>query len=227
MSKESIEEIKKIGGSSAAPVKHIEEPITVTGQVDKAHFDTLLDQKRPDKVAEAGIEQADSKKTLFETAATDAAKVDPTQKASLDQIKTRIDKTLGDISVIKDELQTPDIHIQPYKKQMRSKLSHIDESLKIALSKAGSEVPADDAVRASDTFNPVEKFIGRLSHIEYQMEDMGNYLSYMAENGKEISAANMLAIQIKVTHIGQEVEFFAGLLSKALESTKTIMNVQV
>jgi hypothetical protein len=37
----------------------------------------------------------------------------------------------------------------------------------------------------------------------------------------------MLRIQLKVGYITQEVEFFTAVLNKALESTKTIMNVQV
>jgi hypothetical protein len=37
----------------------------------------------------------------------------------------------------------------------------------------------------------------------------------------------MLAMQVKVGFVQQEMEFFTGMLNKALESTKTLMNVQV
>lgn len=221
--KEPIESIKRIGGS--APTKHIEEPIAVTGEANKAHFDALMDQKAPQKIEKTEISEAEKNATIFDEVSKDKTKIDAAAKGSIDDIRTNIDTTLGNIKGIKEDLETPNLHIKPYKQQMRSKLSHIDESLKIALSKAGSEVPSEQP--SSSRFDPVREFIGRLSHIEYQMEDMGNYLSYMAENKQEISPANLLAIQIKVTHIGQEVEFFAGLLSKSLESTKTLMNVQV
>jgi hypothetical protein len=46
-------------------------------------------------------------------------------------------------------------------------------------------------------------------------------------NNKEITPANMLRIQMKVSYMQQEIEFFTAVLNKALESTKTIMNVQV
>jgi hypothetical protein len=49
----------------------------------------------------------------------------------------------------------------------------------------------------------------------------------MSDNGKQFTAADMLAMQIKVGYVQQEIEFFTSLLNKALESTKTIMNVQV
>jgi hypothetical protein len=49
----------------------------------------------------------------------------------------------------------------------------------------------------------------------------------MALQKDQISPASMLAIQIKVGFISQELDFFTGILNKALESTKTIMNVQV
>jgi hypothetical protein len=46
-------------------------------------------------------------------------------------------------------------------------------------------------------------------------------------NGKEISPANMLRIQMKVGYIQQEVEFFTAVLNQALQATKTVFNVQV
>jgi len=45
--------------------------------------------------------------------------------------------------------------------------------------------------------------------------------------GNQLSPATMLLIQIKVGYIQQEIELFTSMLNKALESTKTIMNVQV
>ena len=43
----------------------------------------------------------------------------------------------------------------------------------------------------------------------------------------QITPANMLAIQMKMGYVQQQIELFTSLLNKALESTKTIMNVQV
>ena len=224
-SREFIGEVKKIGGG--APTHHVEEPISIAGKADKAQFDAALEQKKtPQQIDQIGQKESDTK-TIYDVSQA-SGRIDPTHKASLDEIKTQIDKTLTDIKGIKNDLETPnlDLHIRPYKQQLRNKLTHIDENLQIALSKSGVE-PIEEAERASAKIKPIEQFVGRLSHIEYQMEDMGNYLSYMASAGLEMSPANTLAMQIKVTHIGQEVEFFSSLLKQVIESAKTIMNIQV
>jgi hypothetical protein len=108
---------------------------------------------------------------------------------------------------------------------LRNKLSHIDENLKIALHRAGVEYVPPQKVEAPK--NPIERFLGFLTDGQHQLNTLANDVNLMHLNRKEITPASMLAVQIKVGFIQQELEFFAALLNKALESTKTIMNVQV
>jgi hypothetical protein len=97
--------------------------------------------------------------------------------------------------------------------------------LRIALTKAGVEyTPAE---KVSPTENPIVKFVGYLTHAQYQLQHLGDTIEQLQLTQKELTPANMLAIQIKVGYVQQEIEFFTSLLNKALESTKTIMNVQV
>lgn len=53
------------------------------------------------------------------------------------------------------------------------------------------------------------------------------FLESMGNRREEISTANMMAIQIKVQQVQQELEFFSNLLNQAMQASKTLMNVQV
>lgn len=110
---------------------------------------------------------------------------------------------------------------------MRNKLTHMEDSLdslRAALSNAGVEYTAPET---KSSHNPIERFLGNLEHAQIQIDNLGGFLAAMDAKNQELSPANMLAIQIKVNHVQQELEFFTSMLNKALESTKTIMNVQV
>ncbi|GAB4233750.1 MAG: hypothetical protein Tsb0021_12850 [Chlamydiales bacterium] len=242
-----IEEIEAVSGSkksenvqSPGTVEHVEEPIEVTGQANKAEFDALMDQQRANRdIAKVEMDPSAKPGSLQEISQADT-RIDPVERATLEDIKKHINTSVSNIDQMRNDLSTVansareqnlnlDLHFRPYKTQMRNRLSHIEESLQIALSKTGQDAPGTEAIAGTpgNKYNPVEEFLGRLNQIETQMQGMGNYLDFMARSGQEITGANMLAIQLKTTQIGQEVEFFAGLLSKALESVKTIMNIQV
>jgi len=109
---------------------------------------------------------------------------------------------------------------------LKQKLEHVDENIKIALEKVGStEYKAPEAL--SGLGKPLERFIGFLAHSQYNLDHISDDIQTMALDNKNLTPGNMLAIQIKVNYVQQELEFFTSMLSKALESAKTIMNVQV
>ena len=75
---------------------------------------------------------------------------------------------------------------------------------------------------------PIEKFMGLLTHSQGQLETLTQDLKEMATmSTNQLNPATMLLVQVKVNHISQQIELFTSLLNKVLESTKTIMNVQV
>lgn len=149
---------------------------------------------------------------------------------SVEQIQNRSKEAIQKIDKVKETLETAQVEIKrPVRKLMQDKLNHIDDSIRVALSKSGTEVtePTAATQTGDNSFSPIRNFIDHLTHAQYQLENLGTYLESMAADKRELAPANMLAIQIKVTHIQQEVEFFSNLLNKSLESTKALMNVQV
>lgn len=129
---------------------------------------------------------------------------------------------------LQDTLKKTDLHLsRPIRASMQRSLIHVDESLKIALSRVGVDY-TPPATQANGLVAPVQKFLGYLSNSQTQLENLSSQLTTV-HGGESVTMtpALMLGLQLKMGVITQQVEFFASLLNKALESTKTVMNVQV
>lgn len=215
---DKIEQVSKVSRAEGTDAAEIVERVAP----NKEHFEGLM---RTDILSS----ENQSGKTSFINEVRDLQKkVSEIQNASPDTIIQKSHDVIAQIEEVKGKLQQPDVEIKSSVQTLLSnKLSHIDEALKVALNRAGSEysVPATSATQPSQ--NPIERFLGFLTHGQYQLQQLSNDVNMMHLNKTEISPANMLAIQIKVGYVQQEVEFFTSLLNKTLESTKTIMNVQV
>ena len=139
---------------------------------------------------------------------------------------TQSHDVIAQIDTLKSKLETPNLELKgSVRNILRNKLEHIDESLKIAISKAGGENAPVEAPKG--LMSPIDRFLGLLTHGQNQLQTLATDVAKLQGSDGNISPANMLLIQIKVAHISQEIELFTSMLNKALESTKAIMNVQV
>ena len=135
---------------------------------------------------------------------------------------------IAKIETFKTELSGTNANVRPaYQSLLRNRLEHIDDSLKIALSKAGVEYTPPEVGATKGAVKPIERFIGLLSNSQYQLEHLSSTIDQLQLTDAKLSPASMLAIQIKVGYVQQQVELFTNVLNKSLESIKTIMNVQV
>lgn len=149
-------------------------------------------------------------------------------KLSPEGIKTQAKDAIDQIEKVKTQLSQAQGEIKPsYQTLLRNRLSHIDDNLRIALSKAGVEYKTPPKVAETGKTNPVQRFIGFLTNSQHQLENLQVTIENLNITGAQLSPANMLAIQMKMGYVQQQIELFTSLLNKALESTKTIMNVQV
>lgn len=232
MAIEKIEKIKKIGKELKAnePVERIP---------DKEKFDALMRQENDKQAtqvqnasaqAKANESQApkETRSLIEEIGNASRSDLNPNANKypSTQQLVAQTKDVVTQIDALKQTLSTPDMQIKSsVKNLLRNKLSHVDDNLKVALDKAGVEYTPPDAVAADQ--NPIQHFLGLLTHSQYQLEHLAGDVQLMHANRAEITPANMLLIQIKVGFIQQEMEFFTSVLTKSLESTKTIMNVQI
>lgn len=113
---------------------------------------------------------------------------------------------------------------QPYRHSLRNKLTHIDDKLQIALSIAGSESKQSPRV---SLINPVANFLNSLSHAQTQMGQLGEHLAAMGSRKETLGVADMLAIQIKVQQVQQQLEFFSATLNQAMQGFKQVIQTQV
>lgn len=156
-----------------------------------------------------------------------------TAQLTPEDLKNQTQTAIAQLEDIKSHLgQVSAADIKPsYTNLLRNRLTHIDDTLKIALSKAGVERTSTATVTSTTTNhatpNPIERFIGYLTNSQHELEHLSDAINQLNLTNTQISPANMLALQIKVGYVQQQIELFTSLLNKALESTKTIMNVQV
>lgn len=156
------------------------------------------------------------------------ARVDTVSRASPEQLVAQTHEVIKQIEQVKTQLVSPDLQLKDsVQNLLKNKLSHIDESLKVVMNRAGLEYTPQNPGANTGTTNPIERFLGFLTHGQYQLQKLADDVHMMHLNKESITPASMLAIQIKVGYVQQEIEFFTSMLNKALESTKTIMNVQI
>ncbi|KAF3362300.1 Uncharacterized protein PHSC3_001129 [Chlamydiales bacterium STE3] len=234
MSEEKIDRIEEISESLKS------EPAELGGETNRAapnkdQFDTLLnleDQKAP---TQKQVETSSDKTSLMDEVRSINQKVGSIGKATSTELAEQANGVIAQIEEVKSKLTTPDLEIKgSVQTLLRNKLSHIDENLKIALNRAGLEYAAPPEGLSTTTTkdpgnlaNPIERFLGLLTHGQYQLQRLANDIEHMRNTPNDINPASMLAIQLKMGYVQQELELFANLLNKSLESIKTIMNVQV
>ncbi len=152
--------------------------------------------------------------------------------AKAEEIQTSMQRPTA---LIQETLKTnPDATLSPVDSSALSdRLIHIDTSLNSALNIVGAETKSATGagVTPVETGQPSMKkplvtFLNYLTHGDTQINSIISEVNNMKDL-KQITPQQLLAVQIKLGFVQQELEFFTNLLSKALESTKTIMNVQV
>lgn len=146
-----------------------------------------------------------------------------------EQLKTQTKDLIAQIDKVKTQLSSAKEIKPSYQTLLKNRLGHIDDNLKIALSKAGIEYkPEASSAASSSGIKSAERFIDSFTSSQTELNKLYGRLEELGKPGAPpLSPANMMAIQMKVGYIQQQIELFTNLLNKALESVKTVMNVQV
>jgi len=223
---DKIEKIESITDRIQSPEEIGKDQIS-SGETgaNRDFFESLMMQEQK-KTPPVQVVEVEKRGSLMDEVRNLNYKVDHVSRASPTELAANAEKLIAQIEEAKSKLKTPNLELQDsVQNVLRSKLSHIDDHLKIALSKAGVEYnpPGKQAGIAT----PIERFLGFLTHAQSQLENLGDGVQSLTAMKGQLSPATMLAIQVKVGYVQQEVELFTSLLNKLLESTKTVMNVQV
>lgn len=225
---DKISAIEKIDGSSKKS-KAIEEELDPVARIppDKEHFDGLMQQDTGRTPSFVTTERV-SGPSIMDQVRDLNNRVDSVSRGPKESVVAQATEVIKQIEEVKQKLATPNLEIKgSVKTLLDNKLSHIDESLKVALNRAGIEYTPPPVNPKNNLASPIEKFIGLLTHGQYQLQRLSNDVAMMGDSDASFTPAKMLAVQIKVGYVQQEIELFTNVLNKSLESIKTIMNVQI
>lgn len=229
MSDPTEDKVEKISGmsekSGAGKAAEMDQFIQDTVAPDKVKFDAAMDVE---KISSKVNTEEQLKTSLMDEIRNLHRQVDASTKASPEQLGQQVETVIAKIDDLKAKLSTPNLEIkQSVQNILQNKLDHIDGNLKVALDKAGLEYPPPTKTERHSLATPITRYLDFLTDGQEKLGMLGSEVAKMGANGRQFSAADMIAMQIKVGYVQQELEFFTSLLNKALESTKTIMNVQV
>lgn len=228
---EKISKVKKVSRSLNVD-KVAQEQVRIPP--DKEKFDRLMtnEPKKTDKLiaieepASKGQQTSTKAVTPIETAEKTQRRGEEAYRGTRAELVAQTDTAVDKVKSIRQTLaDNPKAEIKrSVQNVLQNKLIHIDENLRISLAKIGVDYTPPEKPKGLST--PVERFLNYLTHGQAQLETLSSQVSSI-DQAHELSAGKVLALQIKVGFIQQELEFFASLLNKTLESTKTLMNVQV
>lgn len=233
---EKIERIEKVDPTtSSLDVDSIEEvsapqKVKFEAAVDKA--DARWSAENSNKTNLVAAEDPVQKLSPIDEMSIGSNKIERVKSATVAQIVEQAEKTRASVQtpIAKiEEVQNarPDVRVSPaHDALLTDKLIHVDSSLKTALNKVGVEVTAQE-IQQSVGQKPLVKFLNMLSNSDRQLFTLVGEINAMQSSNERLTPEKLLAVQIKLSFVQQELEFFTNVLNKALEGTKTVMNVQV
>lgn len=149
------------------------------------------------------------------------------QRARLESIMQKL-STTNDVQLRPSVQKHLDAKLQTITNQVDSitnklNLPPIDE-----ISYNNSDFLSSLQVGDGEMFKPVEKFFNFIVRGEKQLYNLESEIDSAFAHGKEMpNPGVMLKLQLKMTHVSQQLELFTSMLNKGLESSKTVFNTQI
>lgn len=150
----------------------------------------------------------------------------PTFDSLLNQVKAS-QGMLGDMS---NDLNTKNLKLkQSQRYLLRSKLKNANGYLKAANTKMGAKAPEEQAAPLGGGAGGgiMGKFLNYIGDGQANLAAAQQQLMNLKGKGDALKPADFLAIQVKLAHAQQEIEYASIMLSKAVDDFKTLMNIQL
>ncbi len=145
----------------------------------------------------------------------------PTFDSLLAQTKS-VQGMLGDINT---NLQTKNLKLKASDRaSLRSKLTNANSYLKAANVKMGADVPETPTPAGGGI---ISKFLGYVTDGQANLQAAQQQLMSMKSKGGALKPADFLAIQLKLAHAQQEIEYASMMLANAVSGLKTLFNIQL
>lgn len=126
---------------------------------------------------------------------------------------------------VEKQLQTKDLKFKRSQQHLlKNKLQGAQEHLRGAAAKLG--LP-QTAFKNPEHATPIERFLSYINDGQDQMNGVQQKLEELSKKGQQLNPADMLSVQVKMNAAQQEIEYASMLLSKVVESIRTIINIQL
>jgi len=224
---EKIDKIDALEDRSQVYEKYVQEQENRVPP-NKESFTGHMTQQAEQFSATRKVESA--KVSLTEEVSSLSKQVDRLKGAPKSQLIAKVEKAQDKMRELQHAISDPAFKEKATvgdETKLMHELTHMDESLKVTLNKAGLEYKSSLAPIEQVKKNPIETFLGFLENGQKDLNTLGGEVFNFQRNGHAISPADMIAVQYKVNTVQQQVELFTATLNKALETIKSIMNTQV
>jgi len=145
----------------------------------------------------------------------------PTFDSLLTQVKSA-QSMLGDMNT---HLNTKNLKLKSSQRYLlRNKLTDANSYLRAANTKMGAEAPSTPP---SSGGGVIGKFLDYVSEGQANLATAQQQLMNLKEKGSNMNPADFLAIQLKLSHAQQEIQYASMLLANAVDALKTMFNIQL
>lgn len=144
---------------------------------------------------------------------------------TFDSLLAQTQNTQNTLGVVGQQLQTDNLKFKRSQAQLiRNKLGDANDYLRAAADKLGVE---GVETRPSAGLSMLGRLLSYIGTGQDQLVAIQGQLHQMASSGKPINAADMLMVQVKLSQATQEVEYSAALVTKMVDSLKTLFSIQI
>jgi hypothetical protein len=240
---EEYKRIEPISGSEPKKVQLQPSEAFDEGGPSKVKFDEAVsraDSSRVELRDIAAVQEtvvAEVKKPSLMEVATkvtgETEKVAPTPKQLADQaadLRRQMDRPRAVLIDIMDNYPSPAVPVVPNPadvsvvNSLSGSLEHMDRGLR-DVSQLSRGVEVGSVAPAEKT--PAVRFLSFLTESDKKLGNFVEELKGIQSSQQKLTPGDLMAVQVKLGFIQTELEFFTATLNKALESTKTLMNVQI
>lgn len=129
------------------------------------------------------------------------------------------------LGTIADQLKTPNLKFKRSQSHLlRNKLHDAHTYLRDASQKMGVEAPPMEMPAGAGA---LERFIAYVNHGQTLLNNTQERIQELSAKQKQLSPADFLFVQVKMSQAQQEIEYSSTLLSKVVDSIKALINVQL
>jgi hypothetical protein len=144
---------------------------------------------------------------------------------TFDSLLTQVKVTHGLLGDINNNLQTKNLKLKPSQRHLlRSKLTTANSYLKGANTDLGIEAIPQPPTKGAGILG---KFLDYVTEGQGNLAAAQQQLMTLNKKGDNVNPADFLAIQLKLSHAQQEIEYASIMLSKAVEDMRTLFNIQL